>query len=617
MIGRVATTVASIALAAASIEVQAETNTLPAETPSVLAFKLETAMVRGSFWNPWTQKNDPVELRSFRGEGMKDGDFVGRSIRVKPGDTLRIRLDNKLPACTKEELALGPCRNDTNLHTHGLWVSPSGNSDNVMISIPPGEGFDYEFHIPQDHPAGTFWYHPHRHGSGMYQIASGMVGALIVEGNRLPTRDRPGDLDVLLKDDRGRAFAEQVLVFENIPYACSFEKDGYARMARNSEGKRIIHALCEPGEVGRVDRFAQFVQPPDAAPAFRYFPINGRVQPLLRGSVAGRFERWRIVHSGFHGLLRLGLRKLASDAPELANMPGAEQPQWMERYCTGAALPVWQIAHDGLTRSQIRRTEEAAVIPGGRLDLLTRFPEPGRYCLIEAAPQQVRGLSPQVLALIEVGGHPARIADDEAELRRQLVRAAGRVLSGKQRAAVRKRVIADLQNGLRLDSFVPHHTIAASELTGKQTAEFRTEGVERDGQFFIDDRKFDHDRIDRRLPLGGVEEWRIHVPAKGGAHVFHIHVNPFQIVSAVNEKGEDVTDSASPGFNPMLAGLSGQWMDTVLLEPGMTVVMRTRYERFAGDIMLHCHLVAHSDLGMMQHVRIYAPGEPNTDHMHH
>ena len=30
------------------------------------------------------------------------------------------------------------CFDDTNLHAHGLWVSPSGNSDNVLITIDPG-----------------------------------------------------------------------------------------------------------------------------------------------------------------------------------------------------------------------------------------------------------------------------------------------------------------------------------------------------------------------------------------------------------------------------------------------------------------------------------------------
>jgi L-ascorbate oxidase len=93
-------------------------------------------------------------------------------------------------------------------------------------------------------------------------------------------------------------------------------------------------------------------------------------------------------------------------------------------------------------------------------------------------------------------------------------------------------------------------------------------------------------------------------------HTFHIHVNPFQIVSVVNARGEDAIDPASPGYMPLFAGLRGQWVDNVWLEPGMTVVMRTRYQRFTGDIMLHCHFVGHADLGMMQHLRIYAPGSP-------
>ena len=574
-------------------------------------------MVRGTIWNPWTLRNDPVELRSYRGAGIKDGDFVAPPIRVKPRQTLRVRLDNRLPACRAEETKAGPCRNDTNLHTHGLWVSPAGNSDNVMISIPPGGSFDYEFHIPEEHPAGTFWYHPHRHGSGMYQIGSGMAGALIVEGSRLPTADRPGDVDILLRDDRGVAFPERVLVFENIPYACAFEGDGYPRLARNSDGKRIAYPLCEPGEVGRVERFSQFVPPPDGAPSARFYPINGRVQPMLRGAVAGRFERWRIAQTGYHGVLRLWLRRLAPDAPDLASVSGADHPQWIERHCTGPVLPAWQLAHDGLTRPEIRKADESVVVPGGRLDLLTWFPEPGRYCLLQIRqrPREAPTMS-QVLALVEVGGRAARATDAEVELKNQLVEAARRVLPGERHAAMRSRVISELENGLRLGAFVPHRTITDEELTGHQTVEFRTVGPERNGEFLIDGRKFDHNRIDRYLPLGGVEEWRISVPANGQGHTFHIHVNPFQIVSVRNFKGEDRTDPASAGYHPFYAGLTGQWLDTVLLEPETTVVMRTRYERFIGDIMLHCHLVAHSDLGMMQHIRIHLP-DAKEAHVHH
>src|SRR5207302_507082 len=97
------------------------------------------------------------------------------------------------------------CFNGTNLHAHGLWVSPTGNSDNVLISINPQVSFDYQYDIPPDHPSGTFWYHSHRHGSTALQVSSGMAGALIVRGNRLPTAQSNGDIDTLLKKHDGTA----------------------------------------------------------------------------------------------------------------------------------------------------------------------------------------------------------------------------------------------------------------------------------------------------------------------------------------------------------------------------------------------------------------------------
>ena len=42
-----------------------------------------------------------------------------------------------------------------------------------------------------------------------------------------------------------------------------------------------------------------------------------------------------------------------------------------------------------------------------------------------------------------------------------------------------------------------------------------------------------------------------------------------------------------------------------------------RLERFVGDTMLHCHIVLHSDLGMMQHVRIELPEADVAEHAHH
>ncbi len=222
-----------------------------AVVPQPAEYRFEIAHDKGVLYNPWTQSDDPVELRAFRGTGINSGDFVAPTIRVAPGQRLSIDLDNQLEPCTAEQIKEHRCYNETNLHTHGLWVSPSGNSDNVLISIPPGDKFRYQYDISADHPAGTFWYHPHRHGSGFVQVGSGMAGALIVTGSRKPTMTSPGDVDIVLKDEKGRAFPERVMIFQQIQYGClddtgkiegKMEKDEYVRPW-----------TCASGRVGRIE----------------------------------------------------------------------------------------------------------------------------------------------------------------------------------------------------------------------------------------------------------------------------------------------------------------------------------------------------------------------------
>ena len=132
-----------------------------------LHYSFEVARANGAIYNPWTLSDDKVELRSFIGSGEKAGDFVAPTIRVAPGQRLEIDIANRLEPCTDKQRSERSCFNDTNLHTHGMWISPSGASDNVLISIAPGEDHHYVFDVPKDHPAGTFWYHPHQHGTGL------------------------------------------------------------------------------------------------------------------------------------------------------------------------------------------------------------------------------------------------------------------------------------------------------------------------------------------------------------------------------------------------------------------------------------------------------------------
>jgi FtsP/CotA-like multicopper oxidase with cupredoxin domain len=86
----------------------------------------------------------------------------------------------------------------TNLHTHGLHVSPNGNGDNPFVTVRPGDSFDYTVRIPANHPSGTFWYHPHHHGTVADQIFAGLAGALLVEAE--PDLQVTNDLVLLVTD---------------------------------------------------------------------------------------------------------------------------------------------------------------------------------------------------------------------------------------------------------------------------------------------------------------------------------------------------------------------------------------------------------------------------------
>ncbi|MEI2817248.1 MAG: multicopper oxidase family protein [Microthrixaceae bacterium] len=97
-----------------------------------------------------------------------NGTTPGPTLRVRPGDTLVITLVNRLDE-------------PTNLHTHGLHVSPEGDSDNVFVAIEPGQSRTYTYVLPEHHRSSMCWYHPHHHGTVAPQLGGGLYGAIIVE----------------------------------------------------------------------------------------------------------------------------------------------------------------------------------------------------------------------------------------------------------------------------------------------------------------------------------------------------------------------------------------------------------------------------------------------------
>lgn len=210
-------------------------------------------------------------VNTFNGVRLRhrsyNGGLVGPIIRVKSGATLRVRLENHLdaePPSTGHGENVPHGFNTTNLHTHGLHVSPESPADDVFREVAPGGYCNFEFEIPVKHPAGTFWYHAHKHGSTAYQLASGMAGALIVDGG----------LDDVPEIQRAE---EKIMVLQQFVYR---------------------ENTSEPATVNPDDVYKQLVAPQTA--------INGQVTPTIVMQ-PGEVQRWRLIHGGIGDPLTLKL----------------------------------------------------------------------------------------------------------------------------------------------------------------------------------------------------------------------------------------------------------------------------------------------------------------------
>lgn len=120
---------------------------------------------------------------------LYNGAFTGPTLRANAGDTIQIEVVNALDDVGgvdyDEEYNKFTKAQWTNLHTHGLHVSPNGNSDNSFIEIIPGESFDYEFALHGDQASGLNYYHSQIHGASFLQTVGGFHGSLIVDA--IPT----------------------------------------------------------------------------------------------------------------------------------------------------------------------------------------------------------------------------------------------------------------------------------------------------------------------------------------------------------------------------------------------------------------------------------------------
>jgi len=145
--------------------------------------------------------------------------------------------------------------------------------------------------------------------------------------------------------------------------------------------------------------------------------------------------------------------------------------------------------------------------------------------------------------------------------------------------------IATIQYGEAVDPLsVPQHLATIAALPEPTTTHRITLGhgmTANEMLFLLNGQMFDPQRVDVRTRLGQVEDWEI-VNRGMTAHSFHLHTNPFQVIS----------------YNDQPATLRA-WKDTINLKFGDVVKLRTRYDDFAGLTVYHCHVLDHEDMGMM------------------
>lgn len=203
-----------------------------------------------------------------------NGAIPGPTLRVRGGDTLRLTHVNGLPPNPPHSGGHNTPHdpNSFNLHTHGMHVSPSGYADNVLREFVPRTADEVAagapepryvttVQIPADHPAGTYWYHPHLHGAIAEQIVGGMAGVIIVEGDvdEVPEIAAAADLVVCVNELK--------------------LKDGE------------VPAFTSGGWVTGIPST---------------FTVNGAVNPVLRLR-PGEVQRWRLVAATAFTSLRLRL----------------------------------------------------------------------------------------------------------------------------------------------------------------------------------------------------------------------------------------------------------------------------------------------------------------------
>jgi FtsP/CotA-like multicopper oxidase with cupredoxin domain len=246
---------------------------------------------------------DPATGKS---EFRYQGNNTPPVIRVQPGSTLNVEYKNELAAQSKEDCLGHPCMQMTNLHFHGLHVSPNAPQDDVLdMMASPGETLHYSVQVPPQQPPGLYWYHTHSHGESYVQDLDGMSGAIVVEGIE---RYAP----------EVRAMRERILVLRNLVLP-----------ADAAERKTVMESVAM-----QTTQCGTAAEKPEAA-----FTVNGILRPKI-DIAPGERQFWRIVNASPDLYADLELDSGSLEVVALDGMPFAyHDPSIRTRSMSHVLLP--------------------------------------------------------------------------------------------------------------------------------------------------------------------------------------------------------------------------------------------------------------------------------------
>ncbi len=482
----------------------------------------------------------------------------------------------------------------TNLHFHGSHISPQAHQDYVLLELKPESARpaagapaahgahgqysevvygSYDYLIPEfgpNQPEGTHWYHPHKHGSTSIQILNGMAGALIITG----------EIDAYLKTLYGD-IKEQLLVLQQISSSVNLYTVG------------------------------------SAAPQTL---VNGQVNPTIRIK-AGEIQRWRIINATMQQSSQIktyfpaGLeyRQMAWDG--ITFSPVNFKCQTLYSFNpTSTTAPTFACTPNPTTAPQ------PVISPGNRVDYLVMAPATTAK-LPQGQTERKLTVRREVVGGMQDEGKRKILLRDDA------------LAPGDEEPPLFSVVIEDGPAAAKADFPDPAKWPKASYLSNITNAEVATNppisikwqqfvaspidppkelmpwpyGVRAFTTFFINGKQFDSSCADVTTKLGSAAEWTVSNFTKLN-HPFHIHTNPFQLVSF---NGATLPPAGKTEPEPV-------WMDTIALPQAtlnpnaapknltttiqitpVSLKLRQRYEQFTGQYVLHCHFLGHEDRGMM------------------